>query len=390
MNDHKSDNKMSKYNNILKNVMERLKKSSPEKNSSNSIANTHLNVFSEVDFRKKEYITLKIKCFPNELKFQSGTEPSERSNERNEINNGKLVNIKDIYNLCTKSIYKGTIIGLKDIKTNEEFEIETDQLQENGEYEIILKMVDWDTNKIIINFLNPKKLLIKTLSPMLVDKLIRNIVYYSDRIEGSTISKKDSKILNSKRSPVKKNESEQEFVDHFETFKKLVLPMQNKNVQDIDLNFIYKLHKSLKISKLEKNRKSGVFRTVDATHSSKADREYFVSPEHIEESIKNLLHDLHNTTHLDINKAVSFHHKFLNIHCFEDGNGRVARLLLNCLLMQIDYLPCIIQNNIENIYYASLNAADKNLCNDDNNKYSLLKRIVVEGIVKSYEIVNKN
>src|SRR5438876_9618624 len=38
-----------------------------------------------------------------------------------------------------------------------------------------------------------------------------------------------------------------------------------------------------------------------------------------------------------------FHYRFIRIHPFDDGNGRVARILMNFILMQFGYPPVIIK-----------------------------------------------
>lgn len=57
--------------------------------------------------------------------------------------------------------------------------------------------------------------------------------------------------------------------------------------------------------------------------------------------------------------AAGLHHKFVAIHPFTDGNGRVARLVMNLVLMQAGYLPAIIKNEDRMEYYSALDAADK-------------------------------
>jgi len=52
------------------------------------------------------------------------------------------------------------------------------------------------------------------------------------------------------------------------------------------------------------------------------------------------------------------HHDFIVIHPFEDGNGRVARLLVNYVLMRSGYLPLIVRTDEKEAYLTALRLAD--------------------------------
>jgi Fic family protein len=43
-----------------------------------------------------------------------------------------------------------------------------------------------------------------------------------------------------------------------------------------------------------------------------------------------------------VERAAEFHRRFVYIHPFPDGNGRVARLMMNMLLLQDKYMPVLI------------------------------------------------
>lgn len=58
-----------------------------------------------------------------------------------------------------------------------------------------------------------------------------------------------------------------------------------------------------------------------------------------------------------------FHYKFIRIHPFDDGNGRVARILMNFILMQFGYPPVIIKTEDKVNYFRVLRLADADQLN---------------------------
>ncbi|MBK8644334.1 MAG: Fic family protein [Saprospiraceae bacterium] len=64
-----------------------------------------------------------------------------------------------------------------------------------------------------------------------------------------------------------------------------------------------------------------------------------------------------------------FHHRFVWIHPFFDGNGRTVRLIMNLLLMKWEFPPVIILKVDRNKYYQALNRANQ-------GHYDLLIRLI--------------
>ena len=59
-----------------------------------------------------------------------------------------------------------------------------------------------------------------------------------------------------------------------------------------------------------------------------------------------------------IELAAEIHHKLVHIHPFWDGNGRLARLLMNIKLMQARFPPTILRKQERVSYYKALEKAD--------------------------------
>ena len=56
--------------------------------------------------------------------------------------------------------------------------------------------------------------------------------------------------------------------------------------------------------------------------------------------------------------AALLHYKFVRIHPFDDGNGRVSRLLMNYVLLKNNLPPVVIKSNDKKNYLDALNKAD--------------------------------
>jgi len=69
---------------------------------------------------------------------------------------------------------------------------------------------------------------------------------------------------------------------------------------------------------------------------------------------------LDNSAHEQRAGIVAFlaelHQRFIRIHPFDDGNGRVVRLLMNCILMRLDFLPMVLDDRAR--YIAAIQFAD--------------------------------
>lgn len=81
-----------------------------------------------------------------------------------------------------------------------------------------------------------------------------------------------------------------------------------------------------------------------------------------------------------IELAIKFKYKFLAIHPFVDGNGRVSRLILDRMLMNEGYLPARILVEDREKYYEALAKSNKDDCSE-------LIIFVCNSIIKTYERV---
>ena len=85
----------------------------------------------------------------------------------------------------------------------------------------------------------------------------------------------------------------------------------------------------------------------------------YIDPIHVQSEMEKLIAWYKKEKNIHpIEKASIFHHKFVSIHPFDDGNGRMSRLLMNLILMSYGYPPCIIRNTNRRKYLQSLEEVD--------------------------------
>jgi Fic family protein len=89
---------------------------------------------------------------------------------------------------------------------------------------------------------------------------------------------------------------------------------------------------------------------------------YFASPEETPAKMNDLLKWYKDETEQGESHplilASLFHYRFVRIHPFDDGNGRMSRLLMNLILMKHGYPPVIIETSLKNHYLDALQYAD--------------------------------
>ena len=77
-------------------------------------------------------------------------------------------------------------------------------------------------------------------------------------------------------------------------------------------------------------------------------------PDEVPQKMKELLKAYNQTKQKSLDELLQFHYEFERIHPFQDGNGRVGRLILFKECLRNDIVPFIIEDDIKEFYYRGL------------------------------------
>ena len=73
-----------------------------------------------------------------------------------------------------------------------------------------------------------------------------------------------------------------------------------------------------------------------------------------DEELKNLLLQYNSKQNISIDDIIDFHVSFERIHPFQDGNGRVGRLIMFKECLKYNIVPFIIEDEFKQFYYRGL------------------------------------
>lgn len=203
------------------------------------------------------------------------------------------------------------------------------------------------TSKILININKIERLYgqlegIKIPQNLLLNLGRENLIgstFASNSIEGNPLSIVEvTNLLLNDRIPV--NRDEKEIVNYFQILKTL----DNEVNKPINLSLILDIHKKLMTGVREDIK--GKIRDKQIVVGSRNENNKLIikhnPPYHtkrqIERALLELIDWLQNSKELPVLKAGLIHHQFVYIHPFEDGNGRVCRLLTALIFLKYNYL----------------------------------------------------
>lgn len=217
----------------------------------------------------------------------------------------------------------------------------------------------------------------KGLEERVMQKMRLDWNYHSNSIEGNSLTYGETKslIMHHITADGKPLRDHFEITGHNDALLWVIDLV--KGDRAITENFIRELHKLIlkenflkpaitpSGEKTTKEIKVGEYKT-QPNHVETITGEifYFAEPHEVNAKMTDLIDWYHEkekkATINPIIFATEFHYKFIRIHPFDDGNGRIARILMNFILMKHGYHPAIIKKETKEEYYKVLRFADAN------------------------------
>lgn len=180
------------------------------------------------------------------------------------------------------------------------------------------------------------------------------LTWTSNALEGNSLTESETKVLIEDGLTVggRPLRDTLEAVDHAKAYDYMFTLLGNKQITEKDILYLHKLF----------------YQNIDAEFAGRyRDIPVFISgsnyPVTKVENIQSEIEDLckwiktEREKYHPIEFAAILHKKFVFIHPFKDGNGRVARLLMNTSLIQDGYLPALIPPILRSDYISLLEKA---------------------------------
>jgi Fic family protein len=175
---------------------------------------------------------------------------------------------------------------------------------------------------------------------LLITPFIRREALLSSRIEGTTASLSDVVLFEAGQIDRSPRQDAQEVVNYIRT---LEYGLERLKTLPVSKRLICELHQKLLIGNVRgSDTRPGEFRRVQVYIAGSGGAARFVPPppSHVVDCLDSLERYLGNPPDLPLLiQLPMIHYQFEAIHPFDDGNGRIGRLLISLLLSERGVLP---------------------------------------------------
>ena len=180
------------------------------------------------------------------------------------------------------------------------------------------------------------------------------LTYNSNHIEGSRLTHDQTRYIYETNTigltdDVINVDDIVETANHFRCID-LIIDKANLNITE---NLIKQLHFILKNGTTDSRKNWFVVGDYKKLPNEVGGR-VTTSPEKVEDEVKSLIEWYNNIKNKTLNDIIKFHYRFEYIHPFQDGNGRVGRLLMFKECLKYNIVPFIIDEQLKMFYYRGL------------------------------------
>lgn len=219
--------------------------------------------------------------------------------------------------------------------------------------------------------------------------------YYSNHMEGGTLTKEETRSvmvgnIDVKGKPLK---DVMEMNGHDEIVREILkIGSSEKRISE---KRIREIHSAIMFEE-NPSKKSEIGKwKSESNHliNYKGEKIDFAEPRDVQDAMHKLLNQLNSNLDkyhqgkLEIHPIIlasQFHIDFVTIHPFYDGNGRMARILSNLILISCGFPPIIIRENVKENYYRTL--ADIQVYGGEKD---LFYKFIITGVVDSQLLILK-
>lgn len=185
--------------------------------------------------------------------------------------------------------------------------------------------------------------------------------YNTNHIEGSTLTEDQTRYIYETNTLLTEKDSITDLDDVLETVNhfKLVDYMLDIADEKLTEEIIKKFHKILKEGTSD-SRKDWFVVGDYKKLTNEVGGLKTSDPKNVARDIKKLLEWYESLKEVTINEIIEFHAKFEKIHPFQDGNGRVGRIIAFKECLKFNIIPFIILDKDKLFYYRGLNQYQNN------------------------------
>lgn len=185
-------------------------------------------------------------------------------------------------------------------------------------------------------------------------KLQVEMTYNSNHIEGSKLTKDQTRYIYETNTIGADTESIDvndviETANHFSCISKAI----DNACNDVTEEFIKELHYTLKNGTSD-SRNEWFAVGEYKKRPNEVGGEATTKPADVSNEMAKLINSYNGIKEKNFNDIIDFHYKFERIHPFQDGNGRVGRLLMLKECLRFNIVPFMVDEELKMFYYRGL------------------------------------